>query len=208
MALASVQEQYKQRDNAFFKHYYHYFIFMLMIIIVVMLAIVGIVMYQMKTRPLPVFDAVTTDHHQMHLTPFEEPNLLSDTILSWASKAATTAFTFDFVNYNKEISQARLYFTDAGWGDFNSSISHLISTIVQNQLFVSGVVSGTPVISNQGPLPGQKYVWRVQIPFLVTYQSANTTSRRDYFVVLSITRVPTTVNPRGIGIDQFVMVPR
>jgi len=85
-------------------------------------------------------------------------------------------------------------------------VDRLISTIVQNQLFVNGVVSGPPVISNQGPLPGKGYTWRVQIPFLVTYQSANTTTKRSFYVVITIVQVPTNINPQGIGIDQFVMV--
>jgi intracellular multiplication protein IcmL len=67
-------------------------------------------------------------------------------------------------------------------------------------------VVGTPVISNQGPLPGTDYAWRVQIPFLVTYQSANVTTRRNYMVIVSIIRVSTIENPQGIGIDQFVTV--
>jgi intracellular multiplication protein IcmL len=126
--------------------------------------------------------------------------------LRWASKAATVAYTFDFVNYNTQTAAARPYFTEDGWQDYLNSVNNLINTIVQNQLFVNGVVSGAPVISNQGNIPGRGYVWRVQIPFLVTYQSANTTSKQNYFVIISIVKVPTYVNKQGIGIDQFVMV--
>jgi intracellular multiplication protein IcmL len=67
------------------------------------------------------------------------------------------------------------------------------------------VVSDTPVISNQGEIPGKGYVWRIQMPFLVTYQSSEGTSKKSYMVSVTIVKVPTWKNPAGIGIDQFVM---
>src|SRR5690606_23717340 len=100
-----------------------------------------------------------------------KPNLLPETIIRWASKAAVLAYTFDFVNYNEQVNAVRPYFTNAGWNDYQRSVSSLINTVVQNQIFVYGIISGTPVISNEGVLPNKGYVWRVQIPFLVTYQS-------------------------------------
>jgi len=206
MALDEIQEKYIPHNNDFYRDHYHHVIIGLMAIIVFMMMLVGVVLYQMFHRPLPVFDAVQTSGARMVLRPYSEPNLLPDTILQWASKAATTAYTFDFVNYNKEISAARPYFTADGWQVYLQSVSKLINSVVANQLFVNGIVAGTPVISNQGPLPGKGYVWRVQIPFLVTYQSANARTNRDFVVVITIVRVPTEVNPQGIGIDQFVMV--
>ena len=205
MALDAAKEKYIPKESNFYRDYYHNFFYLMMAAIVLLLVAVGVVLYQIANRPLPEFAARGAGGVTMSLISFNEPNLLPDTILRFASKAAVTAYTFDFVNYNKELAEARPFFTAAGWSDFNSSISGVINTIVQNQLFVSGVVSGAPVISNQGSLPGKGYVWRVQIPFLVAYQSANTVTKRKYFVVLTIVRVPTSVNPQGIGIDQFVM---
>jgi intracellular multiplication protein IcmL len=206
MALDDIQDRYIARDNDFYRNHYHHVIIGLMVVIVLMMVAVGVVLYQIQHRPLPQFNALSPDGKRMLLIPYDEPNLLPDTILRWASKASTVAYTFDFVNYNKQIAAARPYFTEAGWQDYLRSVRGLISTIVQNQLFINGVVYGTPVISNQGPLPGKGYAWRVQIPFSVTYQSANITSQRNFVVVLSIIRVPTDINKQGIGIDQFVMV--
>ncbi|MBX3708608.1 MAG: DotI/IcmL/TraM family protein [Gammaproteobacteria bacterium] len=206
MALDDIQEQYMPRNNDFYREHYHHIIIGIMGLIVLMMIVVGIVFYQILNRPLPQFNAAQTDGKRTLLIPYDEPNLLPDTILRWASKAATVAYTFDFVRYNAQIAAARPYFTENGWQDYLRSVNKLITTIVQNQLFINGVVSGVPVISNQGPLPGKGYVWRIQIPFLVTYQSANLTTKRSFFVVLSIVRVPTSVNKQGIGIDQFVMV--
>lgn len=194
------------KNNDFYRNYYHWFIIGSMIAIVLMLSMVFVVLYQISHRPLPIFTAMQPDGHKMNLTSFDEPNLLPDTILRWATQAATVSYTFDFYNYKQQLEHARPFFTPAGWDQYLISANKLITTIVKNALIVNGVVSGTPVISNQGPIPGQGFVWRVQIPFIVTYQSANTQSQRRYFVILTLIRVPTNINPQGIGIDQFVMV--
>lgn len=206
MALDDIKEQYIPRDNGFYRKNYPLTLIILMVVIVLAISAVGIVLYQMLNRPLPVFNAVQANGETMLLRPYEEPNYLPDTILRFASKGAVLAYTFDFYNYNNQIASARSYFTDEGWNDYLRSVNPLIANIVQNQLFVNSVVSGQPVISNEGPLPGRGYTWRVQIPFLVTYQSANATTKRSFYVIVTVVKVPTSTNPQGIGIDQFVMV--
>lgn len=204
MAISGIKERIHQPN--FHRDYYHYVLVLLMVVIILMMAAVGAVLYEMYKRPLPVFYVTNPKAQKMQLTPFDEPNLLPDTILRWASKAAVGAYTFDFYNYRTQINSVRPYFTDDGWQDYLRSVEPLINRIVENQLFVNGVVSGIPVISNQGPLPGKGYTWRVQIPFLVTYQSANITTKRNFLVIITVVRVSTNINPQGIGIDQFVMV--
>ncbi len=206
MKVDAYAERVAPKDHAFYINHYRTVLILFCVLIVLILSAVGVLLYQTTHKPLPVFYAKTMTGENMPLVPFEEPNQLPDTILRFASKAATIAYTFDFVNYNAQLYQARPYFTQAGWNDFLLSIDPLVSTIVKNQLFVSGVVVGDPVISNQGELPDIGYAWRVQIPFLVTYQSANITTKRRYLVIVSIIKVPTLENPQGIGIDQFVTV--
>ena len=194
------------KNYLFYRKHYHHFFIALMALVVLLLLMLGVVLYEIQTKPLPQFTAVQPNGKQLVLSSTQEPNLLPDTILQWASKAATFAYTFDFVNYNQQVAAVRPFFTEDGWQDYLLSVDTLITNIVQNRLFINGIVSGTPVISNQGEISGRGYVWRIQIPFLVTYQSANTTTKRNFYVMISVVRVPTYINKQGIGIDQFVMV--
>ena len=206
MALDDIKEDYIAKNNDFYRNHYHHIIMGIMAVVLLMMFAIGFVFYQVANRPLPQFNAMQPDGKSILLIPYDQPNLSPETIVRWASKAAILAYTFSFENYNNQIQEARPYFTEDGWQDYLSSVENLITTIVQNQLIINGVVSGTPVISNQGPVPGRGYVWRLQIPFLVTYQSANTSIKRNFYVVISIVRVPTNINKQGIGIDQFLMV--
>lgn len=193
------------RRNSFYRIYYQSIIVAIVAAIFLMLAMVILILYQIYTRPLPSFTAIAPSGRTMELKSFDQPNLLPSTILKWASKAAVAAYTFDFVNYNKQIASARPYFTPSGWNDYQASLYKLLQDIAQKQLFVNSVVSGTPVISNQGILPGTGYVWRVQLPFLVTYQSSERISRRRFYVTMTIVKVSTREDPTGIGIDEFIM---
>jgi intracellular multiplication protein IcmL len=195
-----------RQSNLFYRDHYQKMMIVLMIVIALMVVVTSVLLYQIFHRPLPLFFADAAGKQRMTLVSYDEPNLSSSALLKWASKATVAAYTFDFVSYTKQIAAARPYFTDAGWSDYLRSINPLIQTITQNQLFVNSVVSGTPVIANQGELEGRGYVWRVQMPFLVTYQSAEALQKQTYTVVLTITRVPTWKNPAAIGIDQFVMI--
>lgn len=194
----------KQQSNEFYRIYQPRFIFMLMGAIVVAMIWVGIVVFQVYHRPLPTFYAIQPNGQRMTLEPQDLPSLRPDTILRFATKAAVAAYTFDFVNYKAEIGSARPYFTSAGWSNYLQSVAEVIKGITANKLFISAVVAGAPVISNQGELDGI-YSWQVQIPFLVTYQSAQSAEQAKYTVSVTIVRTPTTIDPIGMGIDSFVM---
>lgn len=181
------------------------FIFVLIILIFVLLFMGALVLAQVVHRPLPEFTARRTDGRVMALTTYREPNLTAKTILTWASQAAVAAYTFNFASYATTIPLARPYFTPGGWQAYQSAINPVLQTITKAQLIVQSVVAGAPVIANQGPLPGHGYTWRVQIPFLVTYLSAGESKSRHYYVVMMLVRVPTNINPQGIGIDTFEM---
>lgn len=193
------------RKNYFYKNYYQTLILLLISAILIILALVFLILYQVTNRPLPAFTAIAPNSQTMALKAFTQPNLLPNNIIKWASKAAVTAYTFDFVNYNKQIRSARPFFTVNGWNDYQVSVYRLLQDIAQKQLFVSSVVSGTPVISNQGILPGLGFVWRVQLPFQVTYQSSDRVSRQRFYVMMTVMKVSTQDNPTGIGIDSFIM---
>lgn len=194
------------RPLDFYQTYFSYFLALLIGAIIVLILLAGFVLYQVTHRPLPPFIAVASNGKQMSLVSYKEPNYLPSTLIQWASKATVAAYTFDFARNQQQLAMARPYFTDAGWVAYQSAVSSVIAAVVQRQLIVNGVVVGTPVISNSGDMTGHGYTWRIQLPFLVTTQSADAIDKKSFMVVLTIVKVPTTQNPAGVGIDQFVMM--
>ena len=204
MAFEAVKKKYIPEENSFYRNYYHYFFYVMALLVFALLAMAGVVIHILNNRPEPVFYAKDPDNKTMLLTGTSQPNLLPDTIIRFASKAAVLAYTYDFAHYEAQLAAVKPYFTKSGWDAFNSKLANQIQDVRTKRLFVNGVVVGTPVINNQGELPDRGYVWRVVIPFLITFQSASETSKSNYTIEVSVVHVPTTDNPQGIGIDQFI----
>lgn len=194
-----------QHENDYYRIYQPRFLCALIGAVTVAIVWTMILMLQIYTRPLPVFYATQPDGHQIRLQPQNTPSLKAETIIAIATKGAVASYTFDFVNYKQQIGLAQYYFTASCWKNYLASIAEVINTVKSNKLFIYAVVNGAPIIARQGVLDGV-YTWEVQLPFLVTYQSAQTIEKYNFTIIMRIVAVNTNVNPIGIGIDSLNMV--
>ncbi len=138
--------------------------------------------------------------------PLSEPNVTPSSMVKWATLAATSAYTIDFYHYQVNIDDLKEFFTTNGYRDFQNSLtsSGSLDKIIKSKLIQSAVAIDSAVILQEGPLRGV-YTWRIQVPLLVTYQGASTSSTKKTIAVsLLVTRVPTDEAPKGIGIAQIV----
>ncbi len=164
--------------------------------------------YIVMHPPLPKYFATSISGRITPLYPLNEPNQSDSAVLQWANQAAIAAFTYNFVNYRSELQSSSQFFTANGWAQFLSALqqSNNLDAVKAKKLIVSSVATRAPIILQKGLLNGV-YSWRVQMPVLVTYQSASEFSQQNNVVTMLITRVSTLNSPRGIGISQFVVGP-
>jgi intracellular multiplication protein IcmL len=149
----------------------------------------------------------TTMNGQFYkLLPLSMPNTSDSVVSQWANLAVIDTFTYDFVNYNASLEKDSQYFTSAGWYTFLRSLtdSSNLSKVISKKLVVSAVAIKPPSILMKGMLNGV-YSWRIQLPILVTYQSASEFVQQNLLVTLLVCRIPTLDNPKGLGIEQFVV---
>lgn len=165
--------------------------------------------YQILNPPAPKYFAVNTDGRLIKLPPLNEPNMTHPALLQWANMAAIAAYTYSFINYRQELQAASAYFTAEGWQNFITALkdSGNLDAVISKKLIVSAVAEGAPVIVQEGELNG-RYTWRVQMPMLITYQSASQKSDQRVLVTMLITRVSPLNSVRGIGIAQFIVTSR
>lgn len=164
--------------------------------------------YIITHPPEPKYFATTINGRITPLFPLSEPNLADSTVLQWANDAAVAAYTYNFVNYRSELQAASVFFTGDGWDQFQNALqgSNNLLAVKTKKMVVSAIATATPVILKKGLLNGV-YSWRIQMPLLVTYQSASEFSQQTNIVNMLIIRVSTNNSPRGIGIQQFVVSP-
>lgn len=190
----------------FYRDSYRKVVGALLLSIIVILLLASGVVYLVMNPPMPKYFATTTDGRIMPLVPLSRPNLATSALLQWANTAAIAVFTYNFVNYRIAFQAAADYFTPEGWKAFMDALksSNNLSAVIDKKLIVSGVATGAPVVLEQGVVLGT-YTWRVQMPMLITYQSASQFSQQAVTVTMLITRVSTLTSPLGIGIAQFIV---
>jgi intracellular multiplication protein IcmL len=172
-------------------------------------AILGFMLFYVVTHPPePKYFATSINGRITPLFPLNEPNQSDSAVLQWANQAAIAAFTYNFVNYREELQASSGFFTAEGWTQFLTALqqSNNLDAVKAKKLIVSAVATRAPIILQKGILNGH-YAWRVQMPILVTYQSASEITHQNNVVTMLITRVSTLNSPRGIGISQFVVGP-
>ena len=168
----------------------------------------GLLIYVISHPPAPKYFATSINGRITPLFPLNEPNQSDSAVLQWANQAAIAAFTYNFVNYRDELQASSGFFTAEGWDQFLNALqqSNNLDAVKAKKLIVSAVATRAPIILQKGILNGS-YSWRVQMPILVTYQSASEFTQQNNVVTMLIIRVSTLNSPRGIGIAQFVVGP-
>lgn len=194
--------------NNFYRDGQRRLVLALLLSILVNLIMVVFTVYLLTHPPAPKYFATSINGRITPLYPLNEPNQSDSAVLQWANQAAIAAFTYNFVNYRDELQASSGFFTAEGWNQFLTALqqSNNLDAVKAKKLIVSAVATRAPIILQKGILNGT-YSWRVQMPILVTYQSASEFSQQNNVVTMLITRISTLNSPRGIGIAQFIVGP-
>ncbi|KTD05653.1 type IVB secretion system apparatus protein IcmL/DotI [Fluoribacter gormanii] len=194
--------------NKFYKDSQRKVMLALLIALIVNIVLASLLVYMITHPPAPKYFATSINGRITPLFPLNEPNQSDSAVLQWANQAAIAAFTYNFVNYRDELQASSGFFTPEGWDQFLSALqqSNNLDAVKAKKLIVSAVATRAPIILQKGVLNGS-FSWRVQMPILVTYQSASEFTQQNNVVTMLITRVSTLNSPRGIGISQFVVGP-
>lgn len=191
--------------NEFYRDNYRRIVSILLLTFLIIGLLIGALIYVVTHPPSPKYFATDTTGRIVPLLPLDQPNMSTATLLQWANMASVAAFTYNFVDYRAQLQAASEFFTTEGWQAFLQSIvsSNNLTAVKAKNLVVSAVATGAPIITQQGVVDG-RYTWQVQMPMLVTYQSASQVTPQSLMVTLVITRISTLDSPTGIGIAQFI----
>lgn len=195
--------------NDFYRDSYRKIVGALLLTVILMAVLGAALVYLATHPPSPQYFAVTKEGRLTPMVPLEQPNISPSALLQWANTAAIAAYTYNFVNYRQELQAASEFFTPVGWQNFMGALesSNNLAAVRAKKLIVTAVATGAPVVLQEGILDGV-YSWRVQMPMLVTYQSASQFSQQSVIVTMLIKRIPTLHSARGIGIEQFIVTVR
>jgi len=194
-----------QNRNEFYRDNYKRILVALLLMVVVNVCLVGILYYQITHEPVPEYFAMSSTGKIVKLHGLNKPVLAPDVVLQWAERSTVAVFSYNFVNYREALQRAQNKFTSNGWSNYEKALkqSQQLETVIDRHLVVSAVATGAPVILDKGILNG-RYVWKIQMPLLVTYQSASDITQEPLVVTILVSRVPVFNHPEGIAIVSFV----
>jgi intracellular multiplication protein IcmL len=195
-----------QMRNNFYRDSYRRVLTVLLIMVLLNVTLLALLYYMITNRPKPEYFATTSDGKVIRMYALSEPLVTSAELLQWTTVAATSVNTYNFVNWRKELQDASNYFTPTGWREFQDALkaSNNLETVTSKKLSVSAVATGAPVVLDRG-LIGGVYKWKVQVPLLITYESASTNLSQPVVATMLVTRVSTLDTTKGIAIDAFYM---
>jgi len=192
--------------NSFYRRNYRKLMTAMLVVVIANLVVISVLVYSLRVRDQPRYFATTDAGNVIPLVPLAKPLVSREALLTWATEAATAAYTFDFVNWRRQLQGASVFFTDQGWLNFQEGLksSLILNTVESKQLAVTATPSRKAVILTQGLIAGE-YAWRVEVLLQVMFGSASEQLVSSYLVNMLVKRVPTTMYPIGLGIDQFVV---
>jgi len=138
------------------------------------------------------------------LHSLSEPVVTKSYLLQWASLSAQMSYNLNFTDYKKQIQSVSPYFTANGFAKYQQALksSGLLDTVINKKVMMSAIVSGDAVIASDFVEHGRRN-WIVQLPMLVTFQSASETKHIHTYVTMRIQRVPVIGANNGIQISNF-----
>ena len=138
-----------------------------------------------------------------------EARVTHKSIINWTTDAVNSIYNLDFLEYEKQLTLSKKYFTDEGYRKFEDNLiqNKVIDKIIEEKKIVKMVVSGTPIIVSENiygsqDIMGNKY-WQMRVPVIVTTESGRTEVASGY-VNLMIVFQATDDNPSGFYISQIV----
>lgn len=196
--------------NEFYRDGYRTLLKLALVQGVIIIGLLGAMYFVIQVhQPENRYFATTEDGRLVPMVALNEPNLSTPALMSWVAQASTEVMTFGFNDYRRRLQEASRNFTRKGWESFTQALqrSRIMEMVEANQQVVTAAPQGAPIVISEGMVAG-RYQWEVQLPLVVTYQSGAKTRSDSLLVTLVIVRVPRLENSNGVGIEQWIAVPR
>ncbi|MDD3182865.1 MAG: DotI/IcmL family type IV secretion protein [Alphaproteobacteria bacterium] len=162
-------------------------------------------------QPIQIYNAKVPApaNRNLPLTVMTEPNLTDEAVLSWVEASITEILTFGFGDFDRRIISQKHRFTKVGWESFLQTVRsrNMRSDFKMQQLVLTTAPAETPVIVSKGVDADQEYIWKIEMPIIMTYTTNNNVrSGRKSIVSVTVARVPSSESVRGIGIKRWMML--
>jgi len=165
--------------------------------------------FSLKAKGQNIYFATTTDGKLIPLKPIEQPLMATSEVIDFGSKVISHTFSFDYVDYQREITANTGDFTDRAFMDIKQELmgnNGIINETLKNNWLVSTHVLAAPQVVKEGLIDDTKtYGWRLIYPVNMTFQNEKTIHTSNYSADVLIIRVDQKNNPKGIAVSRITL---
>lgn len=195
--------------NVFYKKLYYLVLSSLALAVIVIFILIGVLVVLVKNPPQPLYFAVDNISRLIPDVPLNQANMSIQAVMKWTVQAVEQAYSYDFVNFRRQLQSAQKYFTRYGWTQYMSALqaSNNLTALKERKMIFIAKAVGQPTIVAEGLLGGA-YAWKFQMPVLVTYLSPPYDEDSKFSNPLTITvlvqRQAILQSDNGLGIVQSI----
>ena len=164
-------------------------------------------------RVPPQYVPVLDDGRLLPLVPLSKANMNQAAIANFSLDAIRALNTYEYINVISQINTAQQYFSPAAWSAYDQELANVgtLKAVSARKMIVSVRPTGDVRVVKEFVADNGVYVWAVEAPVSITYtahigQDGQGGNAQDGVVKLVISRVPTTLNPRGVAIQKYKLV--
>ena len=193
--------------NLFYRDSYRWAVLALFILLILNCGLAAVLFYQFQNPPQPQYFAITPDGRIINNYALDDPIFPDDHILQWTANAVRQTFSLDFMHWSDQLQSASNQFTTPGWREFLKAMknSNNLETLIKLKMVSNAEITGAPQVVQKAVLGGH-YVWKVQLPILVTLTNTAQVIPMPMEVTVIVMRVPVEENPERIAINNFLPV--
>jgi intracellular multiplication protein IcmL len=167
--------------------------------------------FVVKMEPKNQYFASSNDGRIVKLVPMNRPLMSLQGVENFAAKAISNTFTFDYANYQKQMTANANSFTNTAFSDIKKALQGndgIISETLKNNWVVTANVMAAPQVVKQGEIGKTGiYGWRLIYPVTMTFQNEHDTRSSRYTVDVVVVRVNQKNHPRGVAIQKLTLTP-
>lgn len=174
-------------------------------LLLALVTVVSIMLTQQDTKVVAIrADMKNKTLQQMNIMPMAHSSFKN--VSEWINEAISTAYSFDFLDFDKQVDKARIYFTDKGYEMYLGALAAegVREVITTKKVQSTLIPTGSPVLINSGNFAGIDF-WRFRVKALVVYYGGLQPVFKRVNISLLIFRHPPHLNPKGLAISEFMM---
>ncbi len=205
MSVEGTAQKKITEQERFYYDRYAFTILIFSLLIILSIGLGGLIfLLRSSAVPPPTYFSATAFSELIEQAPLEQPNIRTNVLLNWISEAMMTVNTFNFINYNKVMNSASVYFTKEGFNSYQDALNtnKVVEQVLQRKLVLKAMPTDAPQVLLEKPFAG-RYMWKIKIPMLFRYQSVAFNGSSHVDITLIVMRVPTIQSANGVSILKF-----